>query len=200
MKHATYTLERLIEDMRCITADCASEHETIAALRPLVRQFALSGLWREPHHCQADREQGFGAHLLHEEPDHSLAVFAASWLPGRGAPPHDHGVWAIVVGVDGSERNVLFERTDDRSRPGYAELRPIGEQVLGPGEVIAMPSGTIHSVSNDSERVTLSLHVYGKHINFTHRSQFDLEQRVEKPFVVKLEKPRQPRERVDESS
>ena len=186
MKRDAYTLERLIEDMRQVTADRASEHETIAALRPLVRQFALSGLWRDARHYETDREQGFGAHLLHEEPDHSLAVFAASWLPGRGAPPHDHGVWAIVVGIDGSERNVFYERTDDRSRPGYAELQPIGEQVVRPGEVLAMPSGTIHSVTNDSDRVTLSLHVYGKHINFTRRSQFDLERHAEKPFIVKL--------------
>jgi predicted metal-dependent enzyme (double-stranded beta helix superfamily) len=84
-------------------------------------------------------------------------------------------------------------------RPGYAELRPIGDQVLGPGEVLAMPSGTIHSVINDSEQVSLSLHVYGRHINFTSRSQFDLERHVEKPFIVKLQEPRQPRERVDES-
>jgi predicted metal-dependent enzyme (double-stranded beta helix superfamily) len=188
MKHSTYTLERLVEDMRHITADGAGEHETIAALRPLVRQFALSGTWREPRHLQADREQGFGVHLLHEEPDHSLAVLAASWLPRRGAPPHDHGVWAIVVGVEGPERNVFFERIDDRSRPGHAELRRIGEQVLAPGEVLAMPAGTIHSVTNDSDQISLSLHVYGKHINFTHRSQFDLERRAERPFIVKLEK------------
>lgn len=198
MKHAEYTLDQFVEDMRRITAAGAGEPETIAALRPLVRQFALSGSWRDPHHYQTNPEQGFGAHLLHEEPDHSLAVFAASWLPGRGAPPHDHGVWAIVVGVDGTERNVFFERTDDRSRAGYAELRPIGEQVLGPGEVLTMPSGTIHSVINDSERVTLSLHVYGRHINFTRRSQFDLEQRAEKPFIVKFEQPA--RERADQSS
>jgi predicted metal-dependent enzyme (double-stranded beta helix superfamily) len=189
MKRVAYTLERLIEDMRRVTGSGASEEETIAALRPLVRRFALTGSWREPHHYHADAEQGFGAHLLHEEPDHSLAVLAASWLPGRGTPPHDHGVWGIVVGVDGSERNVFYERTDDRSRPGYAELRAIGEQVLDPGDVLAMPSGTIHSVRNDTERVTLSLHVYGKHINFTRRSQFDPEQRVEKPFLIRLEEP-----------
>ena len=187
MKCGPYTLEQLLADMRRTAAERTSEHETIAALRPLVRRFALSGPWRESHRYQADREQGFGAHLLHEEPDHSLAVFVASWLPGRGAPPHDHGTWAIVVGVEGAERNVFFERTDDRSRPGYAELRRIGEQMLGPGEVLAMPAGTIHAVSNDSDRVTLSLHVYGKHINFTQRSQFDVEHRCEKPFIVKLE-------------
>jgi predicted metal-dependent enzyme (double-stranded beta helix superfamily) len=191
MTRVAYTLERLVEDMRHITAADAAEHETIAELRPLVRQFALSNLWRDPRHYQADHEQGFGAHLLHEEPDHSLAVFAASWLPGRGAPPHDHGVWAIVVGVEGSERNTFYERTDDRSRPGYAELRPIGEQVLAPGDVLAMPRGTIHSVSNDSDQVTLSLHVYAMHINFTRRSQFDPERRLEKPFIIKLEQQRQ---------
>ena len=197
MKHAAYTLERFIDDMRQVAAKGASEQETIAAMRPLVRQFALSDEWREPRLYQTNAEQGFGGHLLHEEADHSLAVFAASWLPGRGAPPHDHGAWAIVVGVDGAERNVYYERIDDRSRPGHAELRPIGEQLLGPGEVLAMRSGTIHSVSNDSEQITLSLHVDGKHINFTRRSQFDLERHVEKPFIVKLE-PQSP-ERVEQS-
>ena len=46
-------------------------------------------------------------HVLHEESDHRLAVFAVSWLPGRGVPPHDHGTWAIVVGVDGPEKNLF---------------------------------------------------------------------------------------------
>lgn len=192
MKRVAYTLEQLIEDMRRFAGSGAGEGETIATLRPLVRRFALDGAWRAPHHYEANPEQGFGAHLLHEEPDHSLAVLAASWLPGRGTPPHDHGVWGIVVGVDGWERNVFFERADDRSRPGYAELRQIGEQTLGPGDVLAMPSGTIHSVRNDSDRVTLSLHVYGRHINFTRRSQFDLEQRAERPFMINFEEaPRQ---------
>ncbi|HEU0204957.1 MAG TPA: cysteine dioxygenase family protein [Burkholderiaceae bacterium] len=185
MKGDAYTLDRFIEEMRRITRDAGTERDVIAAMRPLVRRLALSETWLEPRFYHADSEQGFGACLLHEEPDHSLAVFVASWLPGRGAPPHDHGTWAIVAGVDGPERNVFFERTDNRARPGYAELRPIGEQVFGPGEVLAMPAGTIHSVRNDSDRITLSLHVYGKHINHTQRSQFDPDQRIEKPFIVK---------------
>lgn len=187
MKDDAYTLTRFVGDLRRIAGEERSEREVIAALRPLVQRFALSGAWREAHHYDVDPEQGFGVHPLHEESDHSLAVFAVSWLPGRGTPPHDHGVWAIVVGVDGPEKNVFWERTDDRSRPGYAELRKIGEKVFAAGEIVAMPSGTIHSVSNESDRVTLSLHVYGKHINFTQRSQFDPDQRTEKPFLVKLD-------------
>lgn len=187
MKDDANTISRFVGDLRRITSEGLEEVELIARLRPVVQRFAMSGAWRDPHHYEANAEQGFGAHLLHEEPDHSLAVIAVSWLPGRGIPPHDHGVWAIVVGVDGPEKNIFWERADDRSRPGYAELRKIGEKVFGPGEVIAMPTGVIHSVSNESGQITLSLHVYGRHINFTQRSQFDPDRHVEKPFIIQID-------------
>jgi len=135
---------------------------------------------------EADPEQGFGVHLLHEEPDHTLAIFAVSWLPGRGTPPHDHGTWALVAGVNGPEMNKFFDRIDDRSRPGHAQLKKIGEKVFGEGEIVAMPTGGVHIVWNETDKVTLSLHIYGKHINFTGRSQFDAEKQTESPFVLKL--------------
>jgi len=186
MKNDAYTLARFAGDLRRVTLDGGSERELFSRLSPLVQRFAGSGTWRDPRHYEIDPEQGFGVHQLHEEPDHSLAVLAVSWLPGRGTPPHDHGAWAIVVGVEGPETNVFWERTDDRSRPGHAELRRVGEKVFRPGDVIAMPAGTIHSVTNESERVTLSLHVYGKHINFTRRSQFDPNEQTEQPFIVRI--------------
>ncbi|HSA88854.1 MAG TPA: hypothetical protein VLF42_03045, partial [Burkholderiales bacterium] len=68
----------------------------------------------------------------------------------------------------------------------YAELRRIGEKLADRGDVVAMPAGAIHSVHNESDRVTLSLHVYGKHINHTGRSQFDPERRTETAFKLKL--------------
>lgn len=155
--------------------------------RALVRRAALAKeAWLRPYMYEADPEQGFGVHLLHEEPDHTLAVFAVSWLPGRGTPPHDHGTWALVAGVDGPEMNTFFERVDDRTRQGHAQLKKIGEKVFGVGEVVAMPSGGIHIVWNETDKVTLSLHIYGKHINFTGRSQFNLEKQTETPFILKL--------------
>ena len=32
----------------------------------------------------------------------------------------------------------------------------------------------------------MSLHTYGRHINYTGRSQFDLEHKREKPYVIKV--------------
>ncbi len=112
---------------------------------------------------------------------------ALSWLPNRGAPPHDHGTWAVVAGVDGPEKNEFFERADDRTRAGYADLKKVGEKVCGVGDVLALPQGMIHSVWNETDAVSLSLHIYGKHINYTGRSQFDLEKRTEMPFIVKMQ-------------
>jgi predicted metal-dependent enzyme (double-stranded beta helix superfamily) len=181
-----YTLDQFVADLRRTTAECRDEREILSRVRRLAPKLALAEGWVQRKYYEADSEQGFGVHVLHEEPDHTLAVFAVSWLPSRGTPAHDHGTWAVIVGVDGAEKNVFWERADDRSRPGYAELSRIGEKLADRGDVVAMPAGAIHSVVNESDRVTLSLHVYGKHVNHTERSQFDPAQRTETTFKVKL--------------
>lgn len=188
MNAERYCISQLVADLKQVCARFTDERDILKAVRPLARRAALSrGSWLEDRMYRADAAQGFGVHLLHEEPDHRLAVLALSWLPQRGAPPHDHGTWAVIAGVDGPERNRFFERADDRSRPGYAELRQVGGKVCGVGEVLAMPQGMIHSVWNETDAVSLSLHIYGKHINHTGRSQFDLEKRTETPFIVRMQ-------------
>lgn len=123
---------------------------------------------------------------MHEEPDHSLAVFVVSWLPGRGAQAHDHGTWAVVAGVDGDERNVRYERLDDRNTPGHAELEVKDESTAGPGSLVCIRTGGIHAVWNDTDKMTLSLHTYGHHFNHTNRSKFDPDRGTEEPFIVKV--------------
>lgn len=187
MAVATYGLTQFVDDLRAITAKTRSPGAIIDQVRPLAQRLARSREWVKPEYYECNREQGFGAHLLHEEPDHALAVFAAAWLPHRGAPPHNHGTWAVVTGVDGPEKNVYWKRVDDHSRPGYAEVEPVGDEVIGPGEVVTFLPDAIHSVVNETDRVTLSLHVYGKHVNYTERSQFDPEAKTETPFKVAIQ-------------
>ena len=179
-----YGLADFVEDLRAITAATKNHGAIIDRVRPLARRLALSKQWLDRRHYECDSEQGFGVHLLREEPDHTLAVFAVAWLPGRGAPPHNHGTWAVVAGVDGPEKNVYWKRRDDRSRPGYAEIEGQGEETIAPGEVVAFLSDAIHSVVNETDAVTVSLHIYGRHLNYTNRSQFDPEKHTETPFIV----------------
>jgi predicted metal-dependent enzyme (double-stranded beta helix superfamily) len=182
-----YGIAEFVEGLRVIAARTRDPRVVVELVVPLARRLALSRSWLEARHYGCDAEQGFGAHLLHEEQDHTLAVMAGAWLPGRGAPPHNHGTWAVVAGVEGEERNTFWRRVDDGSRPGHAEIRKVGERVLGPGEVVTFQPDSIHSVVNESDRVTLSLHVYGRHVNHTIRSQFDPGQRLEKAFILKMD-------------
>jgi predicted metal-dependent enzyme (double-stranded beta helix superfamily) len=70
--------------------------------------------------------------------------------------------------------------------PGYAEVRRKEDRVLGPGDVLTMQPDSIHSVINETSSVTISFHVYGKHVNHTERSQVDPEQHIEKGFIVEI--------------
>ena len=113
--------------------------------------------------------------MLHEEDDHANAVFVVSWLPNRGTPPpHDHGTWAVVASIEGKEKETMWRRNDD-AKPGYADLEQGTEAIMTAGKVSCMLSGDIHTVWNVSDDISLSLHTYGKHVNFTDRSQFDPE-------------------------
>ena len=187
MADAAYELSRFVDDLRAIAAETSDPRAIVARVRPFARDLALAGTWLSPRHYECDVRQGFGAHLLHEEPDHTLAIFAGAWLPGRGAPPHNHGTWAVVAGVDGPERNTFWTRVDDGSRAGRAEVHRQGDLVLGPGDVVTFLPDSIHSVVNETARVTVSLHIYGKHVNYTKRSQFDPEEGTEKAFILTVD-------------
>lgn len=73
---------------------------------------------------------------------------------------------------------------DDGSREGYAELRKTDEKTISIGDVVSMRAGEIHSVINETSKTTLSFHVYGKHLNYTGRSQFDTTRNQETPFII----------------
>ena len=183
----SYSLEQYVNDLKAIVAETSDEGEIIRQVGPLAQRVVADKSWLQPKHYETDEEQGFGVHLLHEEADHSLAVILVNWLPGRGTPPHDHGTWAVVVGIEGTERNVRYKRLDDRSNPDYAELAVKEDFAANEGELVCIKTGGIHKVTNQTERMTLSLHTYGRHINHTNRSQFDLDTNARTEFIVRVE-------------
>jgi predicted metal-dependent enzyme (double-stranded beta helix superfamily) len=180
-------LPQYIDDLRLISAATDDEDEIFRRLGPLAARLVADSSWLQPKHYESDESQGFGVHLLHEEPDHSLAVFAVNWLPGRGTPPHDHGTWAVVAGIEGAERNVRYQRVDDGNRSGYAELEVKKEFDADAGELVCIRTGGIHKVTNETDALTLSLHTYGRHVNYTNRSQFNLDTNECKEFKLSVE-------------
>lgn len=183
----TYSLQQYVDDLRLISAEADDEDEIFRRLGPLALRLVADSCWLQPKHYESDESQGFGVHLLHQEADHSLAVFAVNWLPGRGTPPHDHGTWAVIAGIEGVERNVRYQRVDDGRRAHYAELEVKKEFDADAGELVCIRSGGIHKVTNETDALTLSLHTYGRHVNYTNRSQFNLDTNERKEFKLNVD-------------
>ncbi len=187
MQAQTYSVEQYVADMRAVVAEETTQERITERIKPLSRRLAAAPDWLKDEHRQCDADQGFGVHLLHEEDDHTLAVFVLAWMPDRGTLPHNHLTWAVVAGIEGEEYEVGYERLDDGSKPGFADLKKSGEATLRPGDVSCCMPDDIHSVWNTGKDVSISLHTYGLHLNHTGRSEFDPEAKEERPFVVKVE-------------
>ena len=187
MSASNYTLQNYISDLKQIAGEESDASKVVERVTPLAARLGVDRGWIKKEDIKFNEEQGFGIRLLHEEPNHDLAVFLFSWLPNRGTLPHNHKTWAVVVGLEGEEKEVHFRRMDNGSKPGHAVLEKTGDLALGSGDVTTCLPEDIHSVWNYGETPSLSLHTYGRHINHTGRSEFDLDRNEERPYRVAVD-------------
>ncbi len=174
-------ISSLVADLKAATVGIDDPAEAIRRATPIIAKMASDLSWVKPEYYLCDEDQGFGITILNEEPDHSLLVEAICWLPGRGVAPHDHQTWGIVVGIDGVEVNVDWNRRDDGSQPGFADLELAKETDVTRGVVCKFMPDDIHGVRNDGDVPSLSLHVYGVTPATLDRSEFDPINKTQKP-------------------
>ena len=78
--------------------------------------------------------------------DGELSITIDQLPQGLIVPPHDHGVWEALCLIKGRLRHVVYDRLDDGSVNGHAELKTIENKVYTPGELaMVMPPAEIHS-------------------------------------------------------
>ena len=82
-------------------------------------------------------------------------------LPGKGAAPHDHGIWCVNAAISGRERHEFFRRTDEGSKPGHATVVKVGEVMVEPGNGMAMADHDIHSTEVVGDEPAIGLALYG---------------------------------------
>ncbi len=74
-------------------------------------------------------------------------------------PPHDHGVWESVGVYSGKLKHVVYDRKDDGSKEGYAELEIVDDRVLEANDLaMVAPPREIHSfqaLTDDTFAVTI---------------------------------------------
>ena len=171
-----YSIRDLIEDLRDLKRQGLDDDAMVRAAPDLVKRLVLmKHNWLRPSMCAPNPAGGSsaGTYRLHEEPDHSLALFVVTWLPGDETPPHDHGTWAVIAGLEGHETNHWWRREDDGSKPGYAKVARAGHDRVDPSRILALPRSAIHSLHNDSDALSVTLHLYGVNVDFTERWKYD---------------------------
>jgi rhodanese-related sulfurtransferase/predicted metal-dependent enzyme (double-stranded beta helix superfamily) len=130
-----------------------------------------------------------GIYRLSEDPDHRFALYASAGGPGKKVPPHNHTTWAIIAGVHGAERNVVYERLDNGARDGVVQLReaPAKEKMLKRGDVIAyLPDDFHHIETPAGSGNALHLHFYGLGLeHLPDRVSVDMATGTAKRFMAK---------------
>lgn len=91
-------------------------------------------------------------YLLAFEPPFTL-LGLSQFDPHYLSPVHEHGdFWVIACGWRGVDRWDMYERKDDGSVPGYADLDLVDQVYLSRGKTIWMPPPprSIHSHNNET--------------------------------------------------
>ena len=172
---------RLVAALRVITAEHTDSAAIIGQAKPLAVMLAQETSWVRRAFYEVDEKQGMGINVLNQEDDDTIFVEVISWMPGFGVAPHDHQTWGVVVGIDGVEINVNWRRIDDGSKIGFADLEKVRETIVRKGNVVTFLPNDIHSVRNDGDKPSLSLHIYGRVLAKIERSEFDPINKIQRP-------------------
>ncbi len=99
---------------------------------------------------------------LAEDADRNFALYAVTCQHSRSSPVHNHTTWAAIAGVRGAEHNAIYERTDNRSTPGFGRLRQTGEHTVVSGTAVAYLPDDFHAIEMIGDGPWLQLHLYGR--------------------------------------
>jgi predicted metal-dependent enzyme (double-stranded beta helix superfamily) len=154
-------LDRFVAKTRELFAREADPEKRWTALRPI-----LAELLADPEVLEASKnwpdcvplDNRAENLLFYEDPDFGFAINgltkgAARQGSNARARIHDHAHIYTLYGVlAGRERIERYDRLDDGSRPGYAEIRKSVDQLVGPGEIDLVKPYEIHTEVTVGER------------------------------------------------
>src|SRR5438309_3298321 len=138
-------LEQFIRDLRAIWATESDNQRRMERAKPFLEEL-LKDADLKAHSATWPSTEGRKNLLLYVDPDHDFVINAVVRVPGRTGSVHDHAdAWVLYGVLDGSERLERYERIDDGSRPGHAEVRLASVTTGTQGKVDLVPPHAIHA-------------------------------------------------------
>ncbi len=171
-----YTIDRFVEDAKAVLAAADGDRQRVVSeLQPLVEKVLWDdGLFDEKY--RAEPENGRPRYSYHHESDGSLQIYVVEFAPGIPTPVHDHVTWGLIGTCGGKQLTHRYQRVDDGSEHGKAQLKLISEAVLERGSVYPLlPPNDIHRIESVDGVPSYSLHVLGADLGRQHRNIFDVE-------------------------
>ena len=152
----------LLAEAVVIQKERAMSRSSVERIRTALLELAMQReFWNEtdyPAPAGDERQNRF----LIGQGESGVSLYLNVLCPGKRIPPHNHTTWACIAGVEGVEENTFFDRVDDGSVPGRAEITTREVVVVGPGAGIAMLGEDIHSVEIKGSQTIRHLHFYGR--------------------------------------
>lgn len=144
-------LQPLIDELRAIWSAEPDRERCMRAARTLMTRVTADPQLRER---SKSWPQTPGQNLLfYEDPDYGFVLNGVVRVPGYRGGVHDHAyAWTVYGVVDGTETLERYDRLDDGSRPGFAELKLTSASAGTPGVVDIVPPYDIHAERGGAAR------------------------------------------------
>jgi predicted metal-dependent enzyme (double-stranded beta helix superfamily) len=137
--------EKFIADLRAIWAAQGDDQRRMEAAKPLLERLVLDPALKA-HSASWPSTEGRKNLLLYVDPDHHFVINGVVRMPGRTGSVHDHAdAWVLYGVLDGSESLERFDRVDDGSRSGHAEVKLASVTTGTQGKVDLVPPHAIHA-------------------------------------------------------
>ena len=137
--------DRFIADLRAVWAGEEDEARRMAKAKPVLEKLVMDPTLKARSAGWPSTE-GRKNLLFYVDPDYHFVVNGVVRVPGRTGSIHDHAdAWVLYGVLDGTESLERFDRVDDGSRPGYAELKLSSVTTGAQGKVDLVPPRAIHA-------------------------------------------------------
>lgn len=172
-------LSRFIDDFtRLCDSAAQDEARMLEEGQQLLAELIAVDDWLPAQYAEPDPAR-YRQYLLHCDPQQRFSLVSFVWGPGQATPIHDHTVWGMVGVLRGGETCEEFALQDGALIQGVAH--PLA---CGAIDLVSPRIGDIHRVSNAfTDRVSVSIHVYGADIGRVQRHVFDPVTGAASPFV-----------------
>ena len=138
-------LETFVDELRVIWSTNADNQSRMEKAKPLLERFVMEPALKT-HSANWPSTEGHKNLLLYVDPDYDFVINAVVRVPGRKGSIHDHAdAWVLYGLLDGTESLERYDRVDDGSRSGYAEVKLSSVTTGTQGKVDLVPPRAIHA-------------------------------------------------------